>query len=298
MNGSLRVKSKQKAAQVRGLLLSYALVFSPFVATAQSTSPHRANIEGILEFSQVESITSGIGKSLVARVSALAGDLSLDEQNRLRSAISSGFIQHDLHSDIVGFMSVEAKNDVVETVLERLRTGAISEIRRIESAYTPSQSLEKYAAGLEGSMPSGERLNLAARWAAAQSTGDFYIILEEAEREAAHELLRAVRGDAPAFVPLSHSEYEREHESQTGMAVLSLLYRFETVSNELLREAIAEYESESGQWYIESYTFGIVEALWLAGQRAARQLSGVGVMVELLANSPALSRILPRASDC
>ena len=144
-------------------------------------------------------------------------------------------------------------------------------------------------------MPSGERLNLAARWATARSTGDFYIILDEAERETAHELLKALRSDAPAFVPLSRTEYEREHENQTGTAVLSLLYRFETVSNKLLREAIAEYESESGQWYVESYTFGIVEALWLAGQRAVRQLSGVGVMVELLANSPAPSRVLPRA---
>lgn len=289
------MKSKQKAVQVRVLLLSCALVFSPLVATAQSASPQRANIEEILEFSQVESITSGIGESLMARVSALAGDLSSDEQNRLRSAISSGFIQGDLHSDIVEFMSVEAENDVVETVLERLRTGATSEIRRIESAYNPSRSLEEYAAGLDTSMPSGERLNLAARWAAARSTGDFYIILYEAERETAHELLKALRGDAPAFVELSRSEYEREHENQTGMAVLSLLYRFETVSNELLREAIAEYESESGQWYIESYTFGIVEALWLAGQRAARQLSEAGVMVGLLANSPAPSRVLPRA---
>ena len=270
-------------------------MFTPFVATAQSTPPHRANIEEILELSQVESITSGIGESLMARVSALAGDLSLDEQNRLRSAISSGFIQGDLHSDIVEFMSVEAENDVVETVLDRLRTGATSEIRRIESAYNPPRSLEEYAAGLEASMPSGERLNLAARWVTARSTGDFYIILDEAERETAHELLKALRSDAPAFVPLSRTEYEREHENQTGTAVLSLLYRFETVSNKLLREAIAEYESESGQWYVESYTFGIVEALWLAGQRATRQLSGVGVMVELLANSPAPSRVLPRA---
>ena len=270
-------------------------MFTPFVAPAQSTPPHRANIEEILELSQVESITSGIGESLMARVSALAGDLSSDEQNRLRSAISSGFIQGDLHSDIVEFMSVEAENDVVETVLDRLRTGATSEIRRIESAYNPPRSLEEYAAGLEASMPSGERLNLAARWATARSTGDFYIILDEAERETAHELLKALRSDAPAFVPLSRTEYEREHENQTGTAVLSLLYRFETVSNKLLREAIAEYESESGQWYVESYTFGIVEALWLAGQRAARQLSGVGVMVELLANSPAPSRVLPRA---
>lgn len=55
---------------MRGLLLSCALVFSPLVATAQSASPQRANIEEILEFSQVESITSGIGESLMARVSA------------------------------------------------------------------------------------------------------------------------------------------------------------------------------------------------------------------------------------
>jgi hypothetical protein len=59
------------------------------------------------------------------------------------------------------------------------------------------------------------------------------------------------------------------------MAVLSVLYRFEAVSNELLRKAITERESESGQWYIESYTFGISEALWLAGQRVARRLAGV-----------------------
>jgi len=270
-------------------------MLSAYGICAQTPSSRRASIEEVLELSQIESITSGIAESLMARVSALAGDLSSEEQTHLRSAMSHGFIQDDLRSDIVEFMSVEADDDLVADVLEKLRTGATSKIRRIEDAYSPSQSLEEYVASVEVSMPSGERVNLIGRWAAARSTGDFYIILDEAERETAHELLKALRGDAPAFVELSRSEYEREHENQTGMAVLSLLYRFETVSNELLREAIAEYESESGQWYIESYTFGIVEALWLAGQRAARQLSEAGVMVGLLANSPAPSRVLPRA---
>ena len=275
MPRSQRAKDEVKKTILGFFALNVAITFFSFEVSAQPMAEQRGDIEEILELSQVEEITSGMSQSLIARVFSLAGDLSLDEENQIRSAISNGFILEDLQSDIVDFMSIESEGDLVRTVLEGLRSGATSEIRRITNAHTPRQSIEEYAADFELSMLSSERLDLVSRWVAAQSAGDFYIILNEAEREIAYELLRALRGNAPDFIPLSRSEYEREHENQTAMAVLSVLYRFEAVSSELLREAISERESESGQWYIESYTFGISEALWLAGQRVARRLAGL-----------------------
>lgn len=275
MPRSQRAKDEVKNTILGFFALNMAITFFSFEVSAQPMAEQRGDIEEILELSQVEEITSGMSQSLIARVFSLAGDLSLDEENQIRSAISNGFILEDLQSDIVDFMSIESEGDLVRTVLEGLRSGATSEIRRITNAHTPRQSIEEYAADFELSMLSSERLDLVSRWVAAQSAGDFYIILNEAEREIAYELLRALRGNAPDFIPLSRSEYEREHENQTAMAVLSVLHRFEAVSSELLREAISERESESGQWYIESYTFGISEALWLAGQRVARRLAGL-----------------------
>ena len=275
MPRSQRAKDEVKKTILGFFALNVAITFFSFEVSAQPMAEQRGDIQEILELSQVEEITSGMSQSLIARVFSLAGDLSLDEENQIRSAISNGFILEDLQSDIVDFMSIESEGDLVRTVLEGLRSGATSEIRRITNAHTPRQSIEEYAADFELSMLSSERLDLVSRWVAAQSAGDFYIILNEAEREIAYELLRALRGNAPDFIPLSRSEYEREHENQTAMAVLSVLYRFEAVSSELLREAISERESESGQWYIESYTFGISEALWLAGQRVARRLAGL-----------------------
>lgn len=275
MQRSQRAKDEGKNTVLGFIALTLAITFFSFEVSAQTMAEQRGDIQEILELSQIEEITSGMSQSLIARVFSLTGDLSPDEEKQVRSAISNGFILEDLHSDIVDFMSVESVGDLVRTVLEGLRNGATSEIRRITNAQTSRLSVEEYAANFELSMLSSERLDLVSRWVAAQSAGDFHVILNEAEREIAHELLRALRGNAPAFIPLSRTEYEREHENQTAMAVLSVLYRFEAVSNELLRKAITERESESGQWYIESYTFGISEALWLAGQRVARRLAGV-----------------------
>ena len=256
------------------LMVISALLLLARIAHAQSPAELRAGVEDILEISELESVTTGMAESFTARVVALAGDLSAEQDGRLRASVSEAFTAANLRADVADFMSVEARDGMVTRVLEWLRGGANAEINVIEDGYDPPRSLEEYLAGLETATPPRARIALMGRWAAAQSAGDFSIILDEAGREAAYEVLRALRGEAPDFEELSRREYQQAHDRYTQGAVQSFLYRLEPVPDRLLERAIAEYESESGQWYVETYTFGIAEAVWLAGQRAARRLAG------------------------
>ena len=254
-----------------------ALFSCPLSGSAQSPAELRAGVEEILGGSPVASATSDVEASFTDRVAALGCDLTSDEIARVSRAVGEAFASAAMRSDVVDFMATEAASGDMDRVLSWYREGSSAEVRESEQAYVPSLSLDEFAFQLETSVPLPARIALMQRWVSAQSAGDFSIILEEVSREAAHEVLRALRGDAPDFAELSRAAYEQAHDRYTRSAVLSFLYRFEPVPDEVLAKVVDEYESEAGQWFVETYTFAIAEAVWLAGQRAARTLAGDAV---------------------
>ena len=66
--------------------------------------------------------------------------------------------------------------------------------------------------------------------------------------------------------------------NQSSMAaVVTALHAHEPISDELMLASTVEYESESGQWFVEAYQLAVAEALRAAGLRVAETLRRSGI---------------------
>ena len=55
-------------------------------------------------------------------------------------------------------------------------------------------------------------------------------------------------------------------------ALVSSLRRYRTVPDSVLLEALSDWESDAGQWYVEAYSLAVVGAIRSAGRRVAASL--------------------------
>lgn len=238
-----------------------------------SADDTRAAVERLLTHSRVESIVSNRAGPFTRRVALMADDLTDPELGRLVPAVRSAFAPDSLRRDVVRHLMAEAPGDgTVQEVLGWHETGANAELQRLADAYEPPLSLSEYARSLATTPPDRERAELMVSWARTQQAGEFYVLMEQALDEAAHTVWAELRSDAPAFTPLDGAALRSRLEESFRAAVVSFLHRFEGVPLDTVRAALAEYETEAGQWYAEAYSLAVAEAIRAAGRRAARDL--------------------------
>ena len=259
---------------MRTLLLLGLLVWPAQSLRAQAGPEQETAIRSILDFSQVENILAGRGAGFTPQVARLAEPISDEELARLHAAVTTSFEYSALLTDVVGVMAAEAPDGMVSTVLGWIEGGASAQIRALVEAYQPPMSLEDYTASLATARPPEERIELITRWAEVQSAGDFYILLFEALRESAYRVAGALREHDPVFQRLRGEELTRTLESSLAAAVVSFLYRYQTVPDELIERAIADYQTESGQWFVATYSLAVAEAIRAAGYRVVDELGG------------------------
>lgn len=203
----------------------------------------------------------------------MAGDLTDPELERLVPAVRAAFAPDSLRNDVVGYLTAAALGDgTVQEVLRWHETGANAELQRLADAYEPPLSLSEYARSLAMTPPDRERAELMIAWTESQQAAEFYVLMEQALHEAAHTVWAELRSDVPAFTPLDGAALRNRLEESLRAAVVSFLHRFEGVPLDTVRAALAEYETEAGQWYAETYSLAVAEAIRAAGRRAAQEL--------------------------
>ena len=236
----------------------------------------RQGIERILELSDVDGLLAGRARAFTRQVAIMLLDPTDEELERLVPAVLDAFDHEALKEDVATRMAVDADPSVVSSVLEWMEAGSTAAVRRIADGYEPPLTLEEYATGYTEDPPSEARVRLMAEWAEAQGRGDFFVLMQEALREASFRVHDAMRGGAPAFEPLDADELGVAQTSSHGASVITLLHRYETVPEPLVRRSIAEYRTESGQWFTEAYTLAVAQAIRAAGERVADRLSDGG----------------------
>jgi hypothetical protein len=251
-------------------LVGLAAVASP--AFAQTDAGLTQYLDVILEQSKAEDVLGGQAQAMVEQLQAAGTDVDPDALASTLALVREEFALDRLRRDLVAFMADAADADLVAELTRWLDAGANAEIRRVEESFQPPETLEEFARGLQDSAPPQARIQLVARWAATQGAGDFYIILEEAAREAVHGILAKLELGLGDFAPLTRQSYSEQHDRSLQFAIVSFLHRFREVPDGVIERAIGEYESESGQWYIEAYTIGIAEAILNAGARVVARV--------------------------
>jgi hypothetical protein len=233
----------------------------------------REGVLRLLELSNVEGVLGSRAPGFSRQAAILMGDPSDAELERLIPAVVDAFTYEVLHEDVVDYMVEEGTPDLVRETLEWMEGGATAAVRRIGEEYEPAQSLEEYANELTDEPPSEARIQLISAWLQAKGEGAFFVLMQEALREAAYRVNGAMRGGAPSFAPLSGDELEIAQINSHGASVIRFLHGYAPAPDQLIRRATAEYESESGQWFVETYALAVAGAIRAAGERAARELS-------------------------
>lgn len=257
-------------------LIAFVMTSPVSVATQESSSGSEP-IDVILQYSMIDNVVQGQGAAVMAQLrEGLPGH---DEETigELEALVLEEYSVDLLRADVRQFMLDQSLPVILDDLVGWLGTGAQAEIREIEDSYEPPESLQEYAQGLASNPPPEARILLVAEWARVQGAGDFYVLLQEAARQAAQEMARLVDPASPAYTPLTEELYLQQVQQGFQFALVSFLHRFRPASDELIRTAITEYERESGQWYAEAYSFGVAEAIRSAGRRVQARLNEPGL---------------------
>lgn len=250
------------------VLLLVALVPAP---TRSQEAADTVLVDSLLALSEVEDV---LGTQAVALANQLRRTAELTPQDwaRLEPVLQSELSFDALYRDLADHLLANAPEGRIADALALLDGGANAEIDSLDAAFTPPQSMEEFVDELASSPPDPVRMELMVRWAEAQSAGDFYVVLSEAVRRSAHGVAEALTS-VPGYEPMDEARYLALRRQAFNGAVISFLYRFQEVPDDLIRRAIEQYESEAAAWFVEAYTLGIAQAVLDAGERVRDRLT-------------------------
>ena len=234
-----------------------------------------ANVYRLIELSDLEGILGARASSVTRQVAIMIGDPTDAELEELVDAVYSAFDYESLRANVHDRLLEDADLEATTRALQWMEGGATAAVRRIGEEYEPEQSLQEYAAEMTDEPPSEDRIHLISAWAEARGEGLFFILIQEALREASYRMVDAMRpGTGAPFEPLSGDELALARMNSHGAAVIRLLHGYAPAPDQLIRRSTAEYASEEGRWFVDSYTLAVAEAVRSAGLRAAEQLRG------------------------
>jgi len=237
----------------------------------------REDVQQLLALAGAEGILTPRGRAFTRQVAIQIGDPTDPELERLVAVVLDAFAYERLLGDVTDFMVQEGTPELARSALEWMEGGATAAVRRIGDEYQPAQTLEEYAGELTDTPPSEARIHLISAWAEAKGEGTFFVLIQEALREASYRVHGAMRATAPRFAPLSGDELEIAQVNSHGASVIRLMHGYAPAPDQLIRRATAEYASESGRWFAETYALAVARAIRAAGERAAAALgAGVG----------------------
>lgn len=277
----------------RGRLLGLSVVLGAAACggashTGQATLPDAsvdpaasAPIDRLLDHFHIESILAPRARAFTRQVALIAGDLSDAELERLVPAVRTGFDASRMRNDVSRFVLSEAPDGYVDEVAEWVTAGASADVDRQASAYDPPVSLGEWLDTYTTEPPSETRIQLISRWSSARQEGTFFLLLEQALDEAAHEVWSALRSSAPEFEALTGEALFNRLRQSSAAAVVTALHAHEPITDDLMRASATEYESEPGRWFVETYQVAVAEAVRAAGQRTAAELRRRGIEPEV-----------------
>ena len=230
-------------------------------------------IDPLLDHFHIESIVRPRGQAFTRQVALMLGDLSDNELERLVLAVLVEFDPDSMRENVARFMLEEAPQGYVAQIATWLHGGASATVDRQASSYTPPVPLEDWLATYTDDPPTEDRIQLVANWSEARQEGVFFLLLEQALDEAAHQVSKALRSQRTLFEPLRGEALSARLRQSSTTATLTALHAHEPIPDELIANSTLEYESEVGQWYVETYQIAVAEAVRAAGSRVAHTLS-------------------------
>ena len=236
--------------------------------SAQAGGSH--TLDDVLEVTKVRSILDGMPGQFVFELEQAQSGSPVPEDVRRLAAVY--FADSTLYRYVLEGMRERTDGAAILALSEWLFSDWATAARGAVDGYEPDETLEEYAAGLRADPPREERVRLVARFVRANEAGPFYVGLAEAQRDAVRSVVAAL-GDDPVALP-EPTEEERAEVSDrySTVALISFLQRYAPLSDDQLERLVSAYESESGRWYVRSYSESVANAIRRAGQELAGAL--------------------------
>ncbi len=152
--------------------------------------------------------------------------------------------------------------------------GAIGRVDSIADTGPPSEDIDTFVGRLRTSPPPRERVELIAELARAQSAGDFFLLVGEKGREAAHRIAGALAEGVRPFQPLSEADRIEISEEYLNGVTISFLHGYQAVADAELRAALDEWSSPAGEWYVRAYSEALGETVLVAADRIVEGSAG------------------------
>jgi hypothetical protein len=239
-----------------------------FASTAfAQESVGRPRIDSLLTAARADSTLRPIGSRFLEEVILLAPDLDGEQLDILSKAVSEAFADSVLRADIVRAMSDTVPEALLVDLLERHRSGALAELRRVADANPPSNSLTEFTRAL--GTPPRERLQLMVDLGDAQGAAAIDLVSRETLASSAHELLTLLGARLAPPQRMSDEQFDVAHRQSSLNIGLANLHRLEAAPDELIQRAIADHSSASGRWFSNRFAAALSAAVGAAAQRVA-----------------------------
>lgn len=255
---------------MKSLVLCLVLVAAG-IAPVSAQTEHSHTLGDVLEVTKVRSILDGMPDQFIYEFEQAQSGASASDNVRRLAAVH--FADSTLYRYVLEGMRERADGAVVPALSEWLFSDWATAARDAVDGYEPDETLEEYAAGLQSNPPREERARLVVRFVQANEAGQFYVGLAEAQRDAVRSVAAVLGNDDLAAFPEPTVEEKAEVSDYYSMvALISFLQRYAPMSDEQLTRLTSAYESESGRWYVWSYSESVADAIRRAGRELASAL--------------------------
>jgi len=258
--------------------------FPPSVSRAvDAPAALQAVVQEVLQASGFSDQLKAIPLQVQQQVEQRRHQLSPERAARVSQALTEAYQPEALEEAVATRFLQEADVERLQGLLAWLRSPLARTMTQLEThALTPEATAEiaQFLASLQGHPPSAERLALIERLSdtvgAARASWQVSVAVAEgvvravgaADAQAISQAAAALRQELDQMRAESLELYESQ-------AMMHFLYVYHPVSDQDLRDYIAFWASEPGQWFNRLSTQALVDALAQAAELAARQVNDV-----------------------
>lgn len=232
-----------------------------------------AVIDTLLVHSRVNSQLGAMSEGFERNLSQMNLNLTPSDEQTLREEGVAAFDSTKLAEYVRSYFIDNYEAELAAEAVRELQSDLVQRVESMSRHDVQPQELRQYARSLRTRPPEQERLQLIQRMSRAQQAPQFYVDnvmgLSRAVADAA-EVLSGTPIDSQVLPDSSQIA-----RSARNMAIVSFLYMYEDVPQQVLEEYVSLFESEAGQWFVNTYSKAVSHAIEQASTNLKRELESV-----------------------
>lgn len=226
-------------------------------------------IRDIIATSEVFSLISGFDDAFLEGVSGSLPDSII---NRVTPLANTYFDEENLYLHIVDYMSSELSTNTFTALSEWLYSDWFLKQTSISKSYTPELTIEEYAASLQNNQPPRDRVLAFFAFVEANKAGEFFLGIQEASRTVTNEIYLSLGFPDKTEEPLTEEEKTQLKQQYNLSTLVSFLWAMEPLSNLQVQKMTDAYNTDSGVWYVQTYSDALAYSINKAGEELISEL--------------------------